>query len=384
MKRPTFKIIMRTDVKNKSGKYPLYLIFTNERVKKYTSLNIAIDKANWNEAKQIVKKAEPDSYRINNILQSYTKRANDIIYHFTIQNKPLSSDEFKRQILNDLQNTGSFFGFIENEITVYGAKYSAFTIKYYKSQITKLKRFREELSFNQIDIRFIKEYENFMFSELENHPNTVTKTLSWMRSVIEKAIISGVLERNPFENQKFSYLASNREKLSIKELDQLEELIERKVLTGGMNEVAKAFLFSCYTGLRFSDMVELRFKHIQGNFIDLVMHKTKLSVRIPLIDRAKRHLPKDNGLSNQKVFRMFTNQVTNRHLKEVCKEAKINKSVSFHCARHTFATCGIDLGMNIEIISNMLGHTDIKTTKIYVKYSDGAKVRQIEKWNELA
>jgi site-specific recombinase XerD len=223
-----------------------------------------------------------------------------------------------------------------------------------------------------------------MFSELENHPNTVTKSLSWVRFVFEKAVIAGIVKENPFENQKFSYIASNREKLSIDELDQLEELTNKKVLTGGRADVLKAFLFSCYTGLRFSDMCELRFKNIQGNFIDIVMHKTKLPVRIPLIDRAKKHLNTDNGLSNQKAFKMFANQVTNRHLKDIFKEAKIDKSVSFHCARHTFATCGIDLGINLDIISNVLGHTDIKTTKIYVKYSDGAKVRQLEKWNELA
>ena len=99
-------------------------------------------------------------------------------------------------------------------------------------------------------------------------------------------------------------------------------------------------------------------------------------------DRAKKFLPDQvYGLKNLKVFRVLSNQKTNEYLKNIMEIAGIDKQISFHCARHSYATNGIELGIPLEVISQLLGHTDVKVTRIYAKYSDNVKARELEKWN---
>lgn len=111
------------------------------------------------------------------------------------------------------------------------------------------------------------------------------------------------------------------------------------------------------------------------------MHKTQRNVTIPLIDKAKLFM--GTGLPQQKIFKIYVNQVTNRRLKEIMKKVSIHKNISFHCARHTFATVCITLGIPIEVISNILGHTKIQTTMIYIKILNEKKVEEMKKWDNF-
>jgi site-specific recombinase XerD len=114
----------------------------------------------------------------------------------------------------------------------------------------------------------------------------------------------------------------------------------------------------------------------------IIMHKTQQPVMIPLNQKAIKLLPDDEGFQNQKVFRVLTNQPSNRYLKGITGEAKINKTITMHCARHTFGTCTMDLGISLEVISEIMGHTDTKTTRIYAKIREGLKNSEMEKWNK--
>jgi site-specific recombinase XerD len=126
--------------------------------------------------------------------------------------------------------------------------------------------------------------------------------------------------------------------------------------------------------------MNLRFIDIQENkYLSVKMVKTKEKVTIPLIQKAKKLIPK-KGFEKQKVFKVLTDQPTNRYLKDIMKVAKINKSISFHCSRHTFATVSKSLGIEYDVISKILGHTDIKTTKVYTKYELSHLEKEMEKW----
>jgi len=111
------------------------------------------------------------------------------------------------------------------------------------------------------------------------------------------------------------------------------------------------------------------------------MIKTKEFVTIPLIQKAKKLLP-EASFGNQTVFHVLSNQPTNRYLKQVMNTVGITKKISFHCARHTFATLSKSQGIDYDVISKILGHTDIKTTKIYTKYERDYLSREMEKWND--
>jgi site-specific recombinase XerD len=232
--------------------------------------------------------------------------------------------------------------------------------------------------FSDIDLNFIKAYDTFIITKTDNCDNTRFKALSVFKSLINRAIRNGHIKENPFKDFPISKKSGKREFLSMEEISLLEEL-RQKPLPNTISNVLQYFLFACYTGLRYQDIKDLKFKDIDNDMVSIIMHKTKERVTIPLSIRAKNLLYP--GLQNQKIFRVYVNQVTNRYLKEISKLSGINKEISFHCARHTFATIGISLNIPIEVISKLLGHTDLKTTQIYAKVMNDVKIKQMEKWD---
>jgi site-specific recombinase XerD len=124
---------------------------------------------------------------------------------------------------------------------------------------------------------------------------------------------------------------------------------------------------------------------IDGNSVVLNMHKTGYLVNIPLTQKARQLILSDTKSFNntESVFRVYCNKVTNRVLKEIGRQEGIQKKLTCHVARHTFATISITLGIPIEVVSKLLGHTNLKTTQVYAKIVDSVKYREMEKWNSL-
>jgi site-specific recombinase XerD len=111
------------------------------------------------------------------------------------------------------------------------------------------------------------------------------------------------------------------------------------------------------------------------------MGKTKEYITIPLINKAKQLIP-EGRFENQTVFKVLSNQPTNRYLKEIISMAVISKQISFHCARHTFATNSLTLGIPIDIVSKVLGHKNLRTTQIYLHYQLDHITNEMQKWNK--
>ncbi|MCD4794937.1 MAG: site-specific integrase [Bacteroidales bacterium] len=174
--------------------------------------------------------------------------------------------------------------------------------------------------------------------------------------------------------------------MNIAKLNKLEKLYYENNLDNRQLNVLRYFLFVCYTGLRYTDIKNLKYSHIKKRlfiegeiqFIELKMHKTKLNVSVPIIEKAKKLMPKKVA-RNHLVFRVLSNQKTNQYLKEIIKIAGIEKNITFHSARHTLATTGLEMGIPIKVVSKILGHTEIKMTQIYAKVNDGLKYREMMK-----
>lgn len=379
MKLLTFKIYLRAD-QYKKGDGVIYLRVTLNRVHRYISLRIRVKEKNWNPSTCQVRMSEPNAFSVNQVIHMYETRAFNIRYEAVLRNKYLSLDEFVLQFSINYDSS-SFYDFVANEVRT-NKKLSPETLRGYDAQITKLQAFKKELVFAEIDSSFLNRYEKYMIDVLKNKPNTVTRTFSFIKSVINKARELNVTDIDPFEKRKLSFKEGHRNRLTIQELDSLSALYDSIDLDVKYTNVLRYFLFSCYTGLRYGDVQNLRGVNIIGDVISLQMKKTKNEIRIPIIDRAKKFLPDQvYGLKNLKVFRVLSNQKTNEYLKNIMEIAGIDKQISFHCARHSYATNGIELGIPLEVISQLLGHTDVKVTRIYAKYSDNVKARELEKWN---
>lgn len=242
----------------------------------------------------------------------------------------------------------------------------------YKTALTKILQFKPDINFADIDEDLIGEYRQWMI-ERGNNENTVSKSLRTLRTFTNLAVRYGVIEKNPFQWYRIKKVNGKRQFLTISEFDIIFKEYQSNLFKGIEKDIIRLFLFSCTTGLRYGDLKKFNTGCIEDGIIKLRMHKTGHDVSIPLSTKAKHLL--DDGL------KVYCNKVTNRHLKTALRKSGIEKKVTFHVARHTFATISVTLGMPIEVVSKLLGHTDIKTTQIYAKVVDDVKIKEMSKWN---
>ena len=190
-----------------------------------------------------------------------------------------------------------------------------------------------------------------------------------------KAIENGIIKADPLKGIIVRKPEGNRLYLFKEEVLRLETKYSG-FMTKDLKNVLQYFLFSCYTGLRYSDVKNLRFSNIEYDTdhpcIKFKQKKTSELVIMPLGKKAQKYIPAI-GLPNQPVFNVYCNQVTNRLLKDIMTLTGINKNISFHCARHTFAAFALELSRDIATVSNLLGHMKISTTQIYAKVLEVSK-----------
>jgi len=383
----TYKIFLRTDQTNKDGTNTVCLRVSQQRKTKYFSLRIYVHSKDWNDTKNSVKKSDSKYFIKNKKITKYDTKADTIITDYFYNDKYLSFEVFEKQLFNNLYANNSFYDFIDSEIEQ--SNQAKETKKGHITERNKLKSYKKELSFNEIDISFLRKYENFLLEK--NNKNTTNKSLIFIKTFINRAIKQNIYtEKNPFENFPISKVTGNRDYLTKNEIDKLNKLLDNKALKSGLKNVLKYFLFACYTGLRYSDIELLKYKHIVSNVINneevklikITQKKTKKEVKIPLLTFAENLIQSDTIYNKEKhIFRVFTGQVTNRHLKELALLTGISKQLTFHVARHTFATISIENGIPIEVVKELLGQSDIRTTLIYAKVSDQLKIKEMNKNN---
>lgn len=380
MKTFNIKIVHNLLYQKIDNSFPIYLRILNSRKYKDISINVATLPECFDKDKTRIKKNDVNHEKKNFMIQKAINRANNIIFDFEKNDKQLTLSEFKRLFLNEIE-TKCFYSFVSSELIHYKGN----TLKSHKSDLKKLKTYRKELNFNDIDLSFIKNY----FSHLTKHgnePSTAGKALKFIKTFLNRAIQEGIIEKNVFDNYPLKKYEGNRKFLTLLELQSLQSMFDANILPYGQQNVLKYFLFCCYTGIRHVDIKNLRFRNIQNvnhedvnyKIVDFIQEKTGVAVRIPLSDHAKVLISK--GLPYEKVFRVIS--TTNRKLKEIIKKAGINKEISFHCSRHTFAVNSLNLGMSIDLISKLLGHSDLQTTMLYLKYEDKFKIEEMGKWND--
>jgi integrase len=205
----------------------------------------------------------------------------------------------------------------------------------------------------------------------ENTKNMYYRCLTWC---LNQAVKDGLIEKNPalgiapprHEDVERAYLT-------------IEELKTLSATSYGHKEICNAFIFSCLTGLRFSDIVKLKWGDVQedGRRIVFRMKKTTRLQYLDISEQARKVMG-DAGEASALVFNLPTQHTVNTCIKEWVKTAGIKKHITFHCARHTFATLMLTFGSDIYTVSKLLGHASVKTTEIYAKIVDERKRKAVE------
>lgn len=374
MNRIHLKFVLRTDRTNALGTYPLYLYANINSERKSFTLKRYIPLNAWNEKRQEVRMSHRDWSLINDDISRFRTKAEEMRISADKDEVMISMHQFERVFRGGIKDVIDIFTYIEEDIRQFGNTYAYATIKMYESQSRKLKKFSDKLKFTEITPLFWKQYDSYLIS-LNNNGNTRWKAYRTIKTFINKAIEDGIIKTDPLRGVKVRKPEGNRNYLSQEEVKKLEKLYEG-FLKKYQKRVLQYFLFSCYTGIRYTDLKNLKNSNIyfeNGNpIISLKQIKTNKPVEIPLGSKAKKYLP-DSGLPEQPVFDFYGNQYTNRVLKEIITLAEIPKYISFHCARHTFATIALELSGDIAVVSKLCGHTKISTTQIYAKVLDSSK-----------
>jgi len=276
-----------------------------------------------------------------------------------------------------------------------GKEYALGTLKRFKSAQSALELFiknkykANDIPIQNLTFQFITEFEFFLKSVRCVQHNTAMGNLKKLKKIVRQCVANGWLEKDPFMNYKVKIRDTNRTYLTEEELNRIAE---KKLSIERLSLVRDIFLFSCYTGLSYSDVAKLTPSDIAtgidgGKWVFTTRTKTGIPSRIPLLPPALAIL---DLYTNHPVavnvgscLPVFSNQRMNSYLKEIADSCDIHKELTFHCARHTFATTiTLTNGVPMETVSTMLGHKSIRTTQQYAKIVDkkvSEDMRSLEK-----
>ena len=372
--------------KAREGKEPIYACITVNKQRAYIALKHSVDPKNWDSGKGTAKGNKEEVKSINNYLGEVRTTISNSYKQLQLKGKMLSAKTVKDLYLGaeDEVYTLSRLFIYHNETSTTDLKWS--TLKHYYVTQRYLMKFLDEqhqssdIYLHQLDFKFVKDFEVY----LRNHKpkdhqkqinnNGVMKHIIRLKKMVNLAMNLQWIDNDPFAAYKLKIQKLNREQLSEKELADMEKkvfAIER------LDMVRDLFVFCCYTGLSYVDVINLTPGQIVvssngAKWIRTCREKTLIPVNVPLLPKALKILDKYEtnirSLSGGKVFPLMSNQKVNSYLKEIAEVCNITKNVTFHLARHTFATTvALTNGLPIETVSKILGHTKITTTQIYAK-----------------
>lgn len=368
--------------KEKNGDAPVYVRINVNGARIEISLKKSVKIADWNPSKGFAKSKNTDLKILNNYLEEVRSLLSGYYREMVLSKKLVTPEAIKNQFLgiqeqsNTLLSLISYHNLQMKEVLAYG------TIKNYYTTAKYLKEFvlgqfkKQDIYLTELDYQFITQFEYFLrtYVPTDHHKgmenNGVMKHLERFRKIVRLGVKLGWIEKNPFELFKLKMQKVERGYLTNEELISIEEK------TFSLQRI-QFFVFSCYTGIAYIDVVQLTPDNIilgiDGNYwIKTIREKTDTSVNVPVLPKAayiiEKYRASARSIARGSLFPMISNQKLNSYLKEVADLCGIKKNLTFHLARHTFATSvTLSNGVPIETVSKMLGHTTIRTTQIYAK-----------------
>jgi len=383
----TFSILIwinSSRAKNNAAELYARITVNSKRVN--ISLKKKIDVNTWDKTKSRVKGNSQKSRMINQYIEQTKSSVFQTYQDLKAERKLLTAQLIKARFLGTDNEKQTIQGIIEYHNEYLAHKLHKDTFRSYKTsqryilEFIKSKYKTSDVYLENLNYQFIIGFENFLRNYVCKKSlrtignNTTIKHIKRLRKMINMAIALEWLNKDPFIKFKAKLEKREREFLTQVELESIENY-ESKI--NRLDLVKDLFLFSCYTGIAYVDIMELTseniLKGIDGNlWIETTRVKTNTAVRLPLLEVPETIISKYKtdirAQSIDKLFPKISNQKLNSYLKEIADVCDIKKNLTFHMARHTFATTiTLTNGVPIESVSKMLGHTKLTTTQIYAK-----------------
>ena len=400
--------------------------FASQRIEFTTGYRI--DVAKWDGDKQRVKngctnKLKQSASEINAALLGYYTELQEIFKRFEVAEITPSPAEVKEAFNNrhgqnektelastDTSNVPSnFYEAFDDFVRVCGRQndWTHSTFEKFAAVKNHLKNFRSELSFDFFDEEGLTEYVQYLREVREMRNSTIGKQLSFLKWFLRWSFKQGMHSNNAYDTFK-PKLKDTQKKIIFLTWEELNKLREFKIppTKQALERVRDVFLFQCFTGLRYSDVFNLRRSDIKGDHIEVTTVKTSDSLIIELNDHSRAILEKykEVEFENDKALPVITNQKMNDYLKELAELAEINEPVrqtyykgneridevtpkyallGTHAGRRTFICNALALGIPPQVVMKWTGHSDYKAMKPYIDIADDIKANAMSKFNQL-
>lgn len=397
MERTTFSLLfyIRRNKINKEGKVPIFMRITinGQRADASVKRNIAPQLWNTTKGKACEKSREGKdlnlyldaiSANILRIQRDMELDRRDVTAQ-TVLNRYLGKDRPERHTLLEI-----FREHNEKCRKLAGIDIAAATVERYDTCLRLTEEFirntykKTDLYLDELSRQFVEDYEFYLKTVRKCCHNTTTKYLKNFKKITRISIAKGWMKNDPFADVQFHLENVERDFL---EKHELKKLLEKPIDIPRMAQVRDIFAFCCLTGLAFSDVQQLCNEHIITDingmqWIRKTRQKTGNMCNIPLMDAAQKILTKykDNAYCQKHgvLLPVCSNQKMNSYLKEIADICGINKHLSTHVARHTFATLTLASGATIDNVAKMLGHSNTNMTRHYARILDSSIMRDMQ------
>ncbi|MNK28371.1 Tyrosine recombinase XerD [compost metagenome] len=376
--------------KAKEGRAPLFVRITLNGKFSDISTKKRVAISAWNQTKQMLSGNGKEEALIREKIRLLINDINNAYNDLKYENMPLSAEAVKARVEGYDKDPHTLISLFNHHNIDLASLIEPGTLKNYFSTERFLKEFLikkrqvRDIYLDKIDNNFITDFSLYMLNRVPDKGqkpcgnNTLMKHIERFKKIFGVALKNGWTMNDPFLHFERKIIHKDRDCFEVEELNRIREVDGLK--TGEMI-VRDLFIFCCLTGLAYCDLINLAKKHLvtdssgenwlemirqkNRNFTERKFHVLLLPEALMIINRYKNN---ELAIKNGTIFPFYSNQSINRNLKIIAKEAKIDKLVTFHLARHTFATTiTLENGVPMESVSHMLGHASIRTTQIYSK-----------------
>lgn len=388
----SIKLILRKNQVDSTGHCPLYIRIIKDRKTKFITAGVKLKENEWDELKQKVKKNHPNSARMNASLAQKIADAEAQVADLERKVKTVSIKKIKEAIKG--KEVPNFFEYAYKRMEIIKSTVSYSTYKAYYAAIVKFEKWvgTRDVYFDDFSVTLLNDYKNYLSKELKNGLTTQRLSIIVLGTIFNQAIKEEIIPETMFPFKKLTLKTENTKRLFLNK-DKILDLTQLKLIEGKKANLWRdLFLFSIYAGgLRFSDVIEMQYKHYNKNEqrISKLIRKTgrphQFKIGKVAIDILEKYCKEgaDNedyifpviedkkGYERSESLRYFYtakyNKLANWHLKKLGEKMELPFKLSFHLSRHTFATNALNNGMRIEHVSKLMDHRDISTTQVYAK-----------------
>lgn len=349
----------------------LYLHISSEG-RERIPIDVKVIKKYWDKNKQRVSKRHPDQEQINLMLDNIEARITKIKTVYHLSERVLTTEKLIEELKNSTPRS-DFIVFFSHYLKKEKSNISYGTYRRNKGVLSKLKKYRNEIMFSDLNYNFIKDYRLHLAKT--NKRTTINSNINVIKKYIRAAQRMGIKAPVDLDEIKIGKTVGNRIDLNPVELKKVFNYYTSHEIMDHHKTILGYFLFSCFTGLRWQTVRSLTRSELIGvDYFTCDIKKTGKRQTIPLNSKAKEVVEHCDNLFNYWVSDIYVN----RELKKVMQNLNIKKKVSFHVARHTFATNFLRMGGSPAKLQQLLGHSNIRETMIYVHITEQESREEVQ------